>query len=798
MRKLLLIMLMFAVGISASMAQTIRTGAAGNKSAAVSVKPINTQSLTTKSMKDVKMQMAPFALSALNQEKKVISSVTRGDKKIEVLKNADGTYSKRLVSDKSVHKIDRNKTAAANKSASDYTLFESFEDWDGSPNWTPDGWSRNNKTDFTTWDMSEAVDLIFESVYPTDGDYMAWVDWGIDFDDDDDPIFSDTRDEMLISPSFTPVEGDNLYFDVNYAALWMFLDIFEFEIMLTNPVFNLQAFISTDDGATWTTLWDAAADEGYTEDDLWDYDSNEWYSKKISLESYIGKPVKIAFRYTDRDGGDYLGLDNIAVRGSNPTALYMHPQGYFKVGLTPDWGGYSADLLFGHAYDQTIWRNLSTESDAYSWEFDNPDGSNSILKSAEKNPNVPYPFGPLFDIPSLSATAGKSSSTYQWGTEDTRLLIPGGELAPRFGGETPSCGNYDLSYKFYSYYDQSGDYYFGTTSDNFIEGVANYFEKPVHKYMLDGVWAALGDFQGFPAATEFTMVIHRVVDGYLTDEIATATCTPADVKSIAATAFTMPFNSFKTIDPETGLEVESDYLEIEDAIVIEIKGFNNIPGSSISFCVQEFNSDPTGNNYAYLFLDDGRFTHYNASTSLLFNLDIVYSYLFADSDEFIAPAAGGEKTFEVISYYSPDDWWLEEDLPEWVSANVDFDEKTWDIQLNLVAQPLPAGMTSREATVKIATYGADMSILVKQGSGTGLSVITIADTKVINKGNHFELGYSSDYSAISVYNIAGQKIAAYQLPATGTFIVPADNYTKGIYLFSFTGANGVSTVKVRY
>ena len=496
------------------------------------------------------------------------------------------------------------------------------------------------------------------------------------------------------------------------------------------------------------------------------------------------------------------GLDNTIIRSSNanPNALYMCPEGFFKVGFTKKWIAYnnSIDFLLGHAYDQTIWRNISTDADTYSWSFENPNGSGSTLKTAEKNPNIPYPFD-IYLIPTLTASKGGYSSTYQWGTANQRFLFAGGELSESiFRSGIPGCGNYDLSYDLVPYSDGAGGYLFGTNAKNLIDGVANYFEKPVHKYILDGVWAALTRFSGFPANTEFTMVIHRVVDDYLTDEIATATCKAADVESFSSTAFTMPFNTFTIIDPKTGLKVKKDYLEIEDAIMIEIRGFNNIPGSQICFLSQEFDVVPTNVNYAYLFLKDGGFSYYPGTTSLVFNLEITYSFLLADSYEFNAPASGGEKTFEVISYYSPNAWWFEENLPEWLSEKYTFDSKTWDIRLSLAAKPLPAGMESREATAKIVTYGADMSISVKQSSTTGLSAVTLADTKVINKINYFELKYPSDYTSVSIYNVFGQKIASCQLPATGTFNVPSDNYSKGVYLFNFTGARGTSTVKVRY
>ena len=790
MKKLLLILLMGVVVISASMAQSIRTGAADIKNA-TAMKPLY-RPVAAGKMKEIKTQMAPYKRAELKQEK-VISTVSRGDKKIQLLKNENGTFSKRVVSNKATQKLNRNTASSVNKStAAAATLFESFEGWDGTtPDWTPNGWSRDNKTDIVTWDMADANFI----ASPIDGDYMAWVDLGFFFDDDDNMTISDPRDEMLISPTFTPVTGDFLFFDINFAPIWMFLDFNIFDFVFDDPVFNIQLLLSSDNGGNWNVVWDAAKDEGYTEDNIWDYTDNEWFSKKISLASYIGKPIKIAFRYYDRDGGDNIGLDNIAVRELNPDALYMRPQGYFIVGMTPEWMSYDLNLLLGHTDKQSIWRNLSLESDTYSWTFENPDGSGSEIKKTEKNPDVPYPFG-FYTIPTLTAKGGSKSSTYQWGSTDNRFFQTGGNMY--LGDDIMlGVGNYDLTYDFFVYTDGAGGYTFGTNADNMIDGVANYYEKPVCKYILDGVWTALGRFS-FPAGTEFTMVIHRVVDGVLADTIATSTCTTKDVVALASSAFTMPFTTFITIDPETGLEIEHDYLEIEDAILIEITGFNNMPGTAISFCNQEFDVDPTKENNAYIFVidDDGRFIYaYNGSTSLIMNLEVTYSFLSSDSYTFDAPEGGGSKSFNVVSYFSPDEWWLEKNLPEWISSNIDFDEDTWEITLTLTAKPLPANLNSREAIVKIITYGADMSILVKQDKNTGIPVVAVADTKVTNNNNNFELTYTPDYSVVSVYNVVGQKISDFRLPVSGKFTIPAENYSKGIYLFNFTGSKGASAVR---
>ena len=792
MRKLLLIMLMGVMGVYVSMAQTARpVPVSGSKT-----KPIH-QSLATQQVKAPKMKVAPVAPLALSNGAKVVSSVSHGDKKIQIVKNSNGAFSKRILRNNAIQKLNRQTMVRRSASATvDTTLFESFEGWDGvNPDWIPDNWTKVSKLG-NVYHPEDESNITWHTIEggwfadPTDGNYLGWICFPYPFDDEGNDIETPAQDEWLISPSFTPVAGDNLVFDVYYDPPFLFLNWGTFEIDMENPTFTIKALISTDGGANWTTLWDPAKDEGYTEENIWDY-YDLWHTKIIDLKSYVGKSVKIAFQYVGKDG-DNVGLDNIAVRGLNPTALYRRPQGYFYVGLSPDWYSISsANIMLGAAYTPATWLNYSKDANSYSWKLADPDNEEATITSTEVNPTVTYPLYSS-NVPVLKASVNTgASSTYFWGTTGGyNLFQAGGSIQTQT--RTFGVGNYDLTHDFYYYTSKLG-YIFGTTSDNSIESVANYFEKPAHKYILSGVWAPLF-VKSCPANTEFTMIIHRIDDyGFLADTIATATCLYANLADDM-----LNFVGFNTIDPETGLEVTNDYVEIEDAILIEIKGFNNVKGVNLAFLNQEFDTDPTGENNAYIFLSDGSLQYYNGATSLLISMDVTYSYLIADADVFEAPVGGGSKTFKVDSYFSPDGWWLEKDLPDWLSDNITFDETTWNIQYTLKAAPLPAGVAGREDTVKIVTYGADMSILVQQGDVSGIPAVTnvVTDTKVVNQGGNFELTYTLGYSAVSIYNVAGQKIAGYALPATGTLTVPSGNYSKGVYLFNFTGAKGASTVKV--
>ena len=245
------------------------------------------------------------------------------------------------------------------------------------------------------------------------------------------------------------------------------------------------------------------------------------------------------------------------------------------------------------------------------------------------------------------------------------------------------------------------------------------------------------------------------------------------------------------------------YLEINDPIFVELSGFN-IPNVTLA-AISQITNTSNGESNAYVYYNyiktDGTINRkllggdgYIGSTSLLFNLGATYSYLLADDTRFDAPITGGNKTFNITSYFSPDDWQTIE-LPNWLTAEQTFDPKTWALNYTLKAAALPAGLAGRGATVKINSIGADMSINVTQGNYTGLAAVQLHNTMVINKDNTFDLSYTSDFNTVTICNVAGQALANFKLPAEGKLVLPNSNLKKGIYLFRFSGKS-TEVVKV--
>jgi hypothetical protein len=684
------------------------------------------------------------------------------------------------------------------QAAIDTTFYESWETYDGAQiDWIPSDWKEENKTGNhdvagqpnTTW-YARAVGSL-----ATQGTDIEWVEA-------DQTGLS--RDEWLISPAFTPKATDYLCFDLYYSPYFMYFDMAQFnanglkQFDFTKPTTTMQVMVSIDGGSNWTKLWDAHDLGGqFNVSNIGNYQNGAWNSFNMPMASYSGKSVKIAFRYVGK-GGDGMGVDNIGVRFLKPVASYHCPQGYFYLGLTPNFQSASNSFMLGAPYGDDKWRNQSnSDSKSFSWSFEDPKDDKAIFSSTEFSPMVQYPNG-FYNMPTLSATSGGLTNDYKWGGVNSGFFA-GGNAALDWG--TLGAGNYDLSKGIMNYTFDTGGYVFGTQPNRYVDGICNYFEKPVHKYILDSLWISLGAFKA-PVGTVFNLKIRKVnaETGDMSTVMARATCTTADVKEVAPGFFSMLFKDFITYDAVLGLEVTNDYLVIEDGILIEMYGFNK-PGITLgAFCERPSNS---GNLNAYIFYIDANgkraFTssvgYINGRTSLLFNLGITYPFLHADENTFVVPTVGGSKTFNVSSYSLPTDWWMDDALPTWLISSQTYDEVSGAITYTLTAEPLPAGMLGRGAKVIVSSAGADMAFNVSQGEYTGVSNPQATDTKVKIQGDNVELSYTTDFKNLSIYNVTGQNVGSYNLSSVGKMTLKVDNLNRGIYMFKFSGRKN-ETVKV--
>lgn len=175
--------------------------------------------------------------------------------------------------------------------------------------------------------------------------------------------------------------------------------------------------MTTDDGKTWEKVWDVLDDaRSYTEDELWDDGMSfvrPYHPMLVNISKYVGKNIKIAFRYYGINGESMM-LDDVKVGEATPTAAATAPNAVFPIGLSLE--GYNLNDGSGNVLNLALapyktsleWANVSPAYESCTWTF--PDEEGNETTSSSKNLEAPeYGFG-QYDAPSLVTKIGSKTS----------------------------------------------------------------------------------------------------------------------------------------------------------------------------------------------------------------------------------------------------------------------------------------------------------------------------------------------------------------------------------------------------
>ncbi|GHU67398.1 hypothetical protein FACS189413_02090 [Bacteroidia bacterium] len=807
----------------------------------VLAKPGNTVPLekVQKQLLKVNTSVSPkLQQRALLAEPQVLSTETFSNgAQIHTIQTSNGTVRRQvqLAGQEKKLSIARSKVQpkAPQVVADDNTLYEGFEGWDKTTEyWIPLGWTKEDRSssgDDYSWMVVSGIRISeSEIVYPYEGTataYLspAYVGSGTNY-------FFLPSEEWLETPVFTPKQYDKLFFKLNYNPGWMLFNYPQYQSSQgKNVAFNkinqeVEVYISTNEGQDWAKVWTALDDaQAYGRQDLIDAINygGWWSSFSVDLTNYVGRNIMVGFRCNNiNDGVNFILLDEIRVGVPQPEAFYRRPQGYLFYTFSEEYE--AAPVIFGPAYTPARWLNYSNrESESFAWIFTDPVSTtgNNQIEFQDINPEITYPYFQA-DIPILEASAtGAIPSAYQW---EGYYLQTGGSTNVRFQGNTEptvcGAGNYDVNLGMdVGYFSSSypNGTIFGSGNEPFwganfkLNGIGNYYEKPLSKYIFDRLWIHCYKFTAQPNA-EMQVIIHRIVNNYLADTIATSICYGRDVEAINRGKdangkdvfyYTIPFDF-------------DEYLEIEDAILVEFKGYLNPATVSTIAPIVQSEDSPSGDCYAYVFLtattsDGGKeellypmTSIVGWSTSFYFNMNAEFTFMHTEDNRYEVPAQGGTKDFSIDSYYYPASWWLDTTPPDWITLEepILVDQETGIATLPVTVAALPNGVEGRNYNVYLYSPGSSLTIQIKQGNAGWLpDIVGIPNTQpeatqVIRQGNNFQLTYPKAAQSLAVYNIAGQKVAEKALNASGTDVLPAAHLANGVYILKFNGTN--TTVKV--
>lgn len=768
----------------------------------------------------------------MNDKSNVVASKQLKDgSSINLVKGNDGHLYKVLnrslrASDKIAQSKSRINAPAVMKADENATLFEGFESYEGqaSRGWVPEGWSQESKTNpphvapegkgtCLVWEATKGDG--FTSAYS--GTYVERVQVSI-ADFTADPItFAEQQDEWLITKAITPKTGDYLTFQLCYSP---FFTLFNESTMDFSSVNNiLEILVTTDDGKTWEKVWDVLDDaRSYTVDELWDDGSSfvrPYHPMLVNISKYVGKNIKIAFRYYGINGESMM-LDDIKVGEATPTAAATAPNAVFPIGLSLD--GYNLSDGSGNVLNLALapyktsleWTNVSPAFESCTWTY--PDEEGNETTSSSKNLEAPeYGFG-QYDAPSLVTKIGSKTSD---ATKLYDAVQYGGSVMINHGDSYLSfdAAMYDLnrlvSKKAKFSLARDGVFGMGATSDATwnqllktegmkVTGMGMFIPQPAAPYTLSSANAVVYYTAGkLTDKSQLKATVYKVEDDGSFTAMAEGYCSPSEIYKADDKSYPKAVFYFeREID---GLPTQAE-LFVDYPIVIQFSA-DLAEGEEFDF-VNAFDSAPNEvENNVYVFFNDAEgtrkminttalsFEDGSAAAGLYASFDATYSWLRSDEDAFEAKPAGESKTFDLDSYYNLVNSKGEnlatatgEGLGDWYTVSFANGSDTEPAKMAVTVNALPEGTDVRSSYFDVEVFGMKKRFYVAQHSEAGVSDLAVSATKAFVNGGNIVVS-SPKATRVAVYNVAGQKVAEQVFAGKAT--IKASDFAKGIYVLKF-------------
>ncbi len=792
--------------------------------------------MSTEGLRAERMNQQVFSKTAvtlrMNDKSNVVASKQLKDgSSIDLVRGNDGHLYKVLnrslrASDKIAQSKSRINAPAVMKADENATLFEGFESYEGQTfrGWVPEGWSQESKTNpphvapegkgtCLVWEATKGDG--FTSAYS--GTYVERVQVSI-ADFTADPItFAEQQDEWLITKAITPKTGDYLTFQLCYSP---FFTLFNESTMDFSSVNNiLEILVTTDDGKTWEKVWDVLDEaRSYTEDELWDDGSSfvrPYHPMLVNISKYVGKNIKIAFRYYGINGESMM-LDDVKVGEATPTAAATAPNAVFPIGFSlegynlSDGSGNVLNLALAPYKTSLEWTNVSPAYESCTWTY--PDEEGNETTSSSKNLEAPeYGFG-QYGAPSLVTKIGSKTSD---ATKLYDAVQYGGSVMINHGDSYLSfdAAMYDLnrlvSKKAKFSLTRDGVFGMGATSDATwnqllktegmkVTGMGMFIPQPAAPYTLSSANAVVYYTAGkLTDKSQLKATVYKVEDDGSFTAMAEGYCSPSEFYKADEDSNTKAIFYFeREID---GLPTQAE-LFVDYPIVIQFSA-DLAEGEEFDF-VNAFDSAPDEvENNVYVFFNDAEgtrkminttalsFEDGSAAAGLYASFDATYSWLRSDEDAFEAKPAGESKTFDLDSYYNLVSSKGEnlatatgEGLGDWYTVSFANGSGTEPAKMTVTVNALPEGTDVRSSYFDVEVFGMMKRFYVAQHSEAGVSDLAVSATKAFVNGGNIVVS-SPKATRVAVYNVAGQKVAEQAFAGKAT--IKASDFAKGIYVLKF-------------
>lgn len=365
-------------------------------------------------------------------------------------------------------------------------------------------------------------------------------------------------------------------------------------------------------------------------------------------------------------------------------------------------------------------------------------------------------------------------------------------------------------------------------TDVAMQGFGMVFKKPASTYSITKTWAWLNVVA--TKATQLRATVYKLNDeGAMTEVLATGT---ANVAAGSSSAVTFKLSSLD----EDGFEIEGP-VNVNSAIMIVVTGFagndaitsvtpafglgntytagTNSPYENHAINVLTYkdanNETQTGFFYApWSYYTDSSRSELLAVSDYMFMVDASFWWMrpFASDGQtqltsdkaIVLPSNGGSYPFYIASHDQYADWTYEvtyDSADEWLTFDgadeMESGQYIGLVDVTATAQALPAGTTSRSATVEFSAPGASCTLRFEQGEGGVADAVVDSNVSVVVAGDNFVVTASSDVNNAEVYNVAGQKVA--EAAVAGNATIDASALANGVYIVKFNNGKAVKVVK---
>ena len=524
-------------------------------------------------------------------------------------------------------------------------------------------------------------------------------------------------------------------------------------------------------------------------------------------------------------------VKNVAKRAaaSGSVLSYALPQGNYFIsmilgtGSEAD-GNFLGSATIGPAFHDITFKNTSEGFDSFEWTYYTFEGNEEVeLTSTDKDLKVNYPFcftnnpvlrsnGQEYQFGMYETSQGTAASLTQYGGSSHDILQLVGAQQGFVGVQNFDPANFEAGWGFLP----------GANDPDceriFEQNAVSYgylIPKPEVPYALGGLvlhFTADGDLS--KSITVNLRSVEETAQGSVIGE-AFATATVAGSEFMENPVFASQTDDtymaqvlFKE-QGAGGLE-KASVLTISDAIYVEVTAPQGLVVSPFAALQQGEVDDAflAANANCFVTLEDGTMYPYGVISfsdqsgntyrvvGSFMALDLSYSWLKPlDGTSFEVPVEGGSKDMKFETYYSTDSWKVTDSanaIGEWLNYEISFDEESFVGTVSFTVDQLPAEVKDRYSFVTISEPGSSVQVLVQQGDGSSVEGIDATTTTVRVVGNNFVVN-SDSATAVEIYNIAGQKVAA--AAVNGETVVPAGNLANGVYVVKFDNNRIVKVLK---